>query len=50
MLGYDTRTDAEPSDALDQMARAGDTGDQAHRAIEDEASLVREFEDIAGAP
>jgi hypothetical protein len=46
VLGYDTKNDAELSAALDRMAAAGGTGDTAHRAIEDEASLIQEFDEI----
>lgn len=42
VLGYQTAG----SEGLDQLARAGDTGDTQHRAVEDEASLVAEFERI----
>lgn len=49
VLGYDTRTDATLSAALNRMAQAGGTGDSAHRAIENEASLIAAFEEIAGA-
>lgn len=46
VLGYDTQADGELSAALDRMAQAGNTGDQAHRPIDDEASLVQEFQEI----
>ena len=48
VLGYGTKSDPGLSAALDRMAVAGNTGDAAHRAIEDEASLVAAFEEIAG--
>lgn len=48
VLGYDTKNDRALAAALDQMAAVGDTGDTAHRPIEDEESLVREFDSIAG--
>src|SRR5262249_15194497 len=48
VLGYDTQNDATLREALDRMAKAGDTGDQMHRPINDEESLKREFDLIAG--
>jgi hypothetical protein len=48
VLGYDTKNDRALAEALDRMATAGDTGDMAHRPIEDQESLVREFDRIAG--
>jgi Mg-chelatase subunit ChlD len=48
VLGFGTKTDATLADALDRMAQAGDTGDTSHRAIEDEAQIVSEFQRIAG--
>lgn len=48
VLGYDTKNNAELSAALDRMAKAGNTGDTAHRPIEDEASLKQEFAEITG--
>lgn len=49
VLGYDTQSDAMLKAALDEMAKAGGTGDTQHRAIEDEASLVQEFRRILGS-
>jgi hypothetical protein len=46
VLGYDTQSDATLRSALDQMARAGGTGDTAHRAIENEAGLIAAFQQI----
>jgi len=48
VLGYDTKDDAQLAAALDMMAAVGDTGDTKHRPIEDQESLVREFDRIAG--
>jgi hypothetical protein len=48
VLGYDTQNDAALRDALDRMARAGGTGDRAHRPVGDEASLVSTFQSITG--
>jgi von Willebrand factor type A domain len=48
VLGYDTQNDATLRDALDRMARAGGTGDRAHRPVGDEASLVSTFQSITG--
>jgi len=48
VLGYDTQNDPALRMALDRMAVAGDTGDTAHRPINDQASLAKEFEQIAG--
>lgn len=47
VVGYDTQADAELKSALDMMARAGATGDDEHRAIEDEAGLIAAFQAIA---
>lgn len=49
VIGYNTKSDAQLSAALDRMAQAGDTGDKQHHAIEDGNALVAEFEKIAGA-
>jgi hypothetical protein len=46
VIGYDTQDDRELAEVLDLFAMHGDTG--THRAVEDEASLVREFQQIAG--
>ncbi len=43
VLGYQTAGTA----SLDELAKAGDTGDTQHRAVENEAGLVAEFERIA---
>lgn len=48
VLGYDTQNDASLRDALDRMARAGGTGDRAHRPVGDESSLVSTFQSITG--
>lgn len=48
VIGFSTKNVPNPAAALDPMANAGDTGDTAHRAVEDEAGLVTEFEEIAG--
>jgi len=42
VLGYQTAG----SEGLDELAKAGDTGDTQHRAVENEAALVAEFERI----
>jgi hypothetical protein len=46
VLGYDTQKDATLRSVLDQMARAGGTGDMAHRAIENESGLIIAFQQI----
>jgi hypothetical protein len=46
VLGYDTQKDATLRSVLDQMARAGGTGDSAHRAIENESGLITAFQQI----
>lgn len=46
VLGYDTQNDPQLKSALDRMAAAGGTGDTAHRAIEDENSLIDQFQQI----
>jgi Mg-chelatase subunit ChlD len=46
VVGYDTQNDAALRSALDQMARAGGTGDTAHRAIENESGLIAAFQQI----
>lgn len=46
VLGYDTQNDAALSATLDTLAAAGGTGEQRHRAIEDEQSLVAAFNEI----
>ena len=48
VLGYDTQNDPTLRDALDRMARAGGTGDNAHRPVGDEQSLVSTFQSITG--
>jgi Mg-chelatase subunit ChlD len=48
VLGFGTKTDPTLAAALDRMAQAGGTGDTSHRAIEDEAQIVSEFQRIAG--
>jgi hypothetical protein len=47
VIGYDTKNDATLAGVLDEMARRGNTGDAAHRPVEDEASLVAAFTQIA---
>jgi hypothetical protein len=49
VIGYNTKSDAQLSAALDRMAQAGGTGDTQHHAIEDGNSLLAEFQKIAGA-
>jgi hypothetical protein len=49
VLGYNTSSDASLRAALDQMARAGGTGDTAHRAIENEAGLIAAFQQITSS-
>jgi Mg-chelatase subunit ChlD len=49
VIGYNTKSDAQLSAALDRMAQAGGTGDKQHHAIEDGNSLLTEFQKIAGA-
>lgn len=46
VIGYDTKNDAAFSSLMDRFASHGGTG--MHRAVEDEASLIAEFEKIAG--
>jgi hypothetical protein len=46
VLGYDTQSDATLRANLDQMARAGGTGDTVHRAIENESGLIAAFQQI----
>jgi von Willebrand factor type A domain len=48
VLGYGTQSNATTKSALDQMARAGATGDTAHRPIENQASLISAFQQITG--
>jgi hypothetical protein len=48
VLGYGTQSNATTKAALDQMARAGGTGDTAHRPIENQASLIAAFQQITG--
>lgn len=48
VIGYNTKSDPQLSGALDRMAQAGNTGDTQHRAIEDEQSLLAQFQQIAG--
>jgi len=48
VLGYGTASNATTKASLDQMARAGATGDGAHRAIEDQSSLIATFQQITG--
>jgi len=43
VLGFGTKTDVNLSAALDSMAAAGGTGQKHHRAIEDDASLLKEL-------
>lgn len=52
VIGYGTKANTTLNGklrpALNQMAAAGGTGDTTHRAVEDEAGLVAEFQKIAG--
>jgi Mg-chelatase subunit ChlD len=48
VLGYGTQDDQGATDALNQMAKAGGTGDQAYRPINDEKGLLTEFQKITG--
>jgi Mg-chelatase subunit ChlD len=48
VLGYGTQDDQGATDALNQMARAGGTGDQAYRPINDEQGLLTVFQKITG--
>ncbi len=48
VVGYDTVSDADLSSTMDMMAAAGGTGDVQHRPVEDSASLLTTFEEIAG--
>jgi hypothetical protein len=48
VLGYGTQSNASTRSALDQMARAGMTGDSAHRPIENQAGLITAFQQITG--
>jgi len=48
VLGYGTQSNANTKAALDQMARAGATGDTTHRPIENQASLISAFQQITG--
>jgi hypothetical protein len=51
VIGYDTNTPGNEmlADVLDGFAQRGGTGDQAHRPVEDEASLTSALENIASA-
>jgi hypothetical protein len=46
VLGYDTQNDATLKGALDRMAQAGGTGDKAHRAVENEQTLVDQLRKV----
>jgi Mg-chelatase subunit ChlD len=46
VLGYDTQNDATLKGALDRMAQAGGTGDNTHRAVENQQTLVDQFRKI----
>ena len=46
VIGYDAKSDAKLASALTEFAQRGGTGD--YRAVEDEASLLTEFQKIAG--
>jgi hypothetical protein len=48
VLGYGTENNATTKAALDQVARAGGTGDSAHRPIENQAGLIAAFQQITG--
>jgi hypothetical protein len=47
VVGFGTQGDPQLKSALDAMAQAGGTGDQAHRPIEDEAGLLAAFREIS---
>jgi von Willebrand factor type A domain len=49
VLGYDARSDRQLVNALNQMAQAGGTGDQEFRPVNDQDSLLAEFQRITGA-
>lgn len=51
VIGYDTSGagNQQLAAVLDGFAQRGGTGDQQHRPVEDEASLLAEFERITGA-
>lgn len=51
VIGYDTSGpgNQQLAQVLDGFAQRGATGDQQHRPVEDEASLLAEFERITGA-
>lgn len=48
VIGYDTQG-TDLGLVLDQLAAAGNTGDVAHRPVEDELSLLNEFQSIAAS-
>jgi hypothetical protein len=48
VLGYDTLADPALVSALNEMAQAGGTGDQTFRPVDDQASLLAEFQRITG--
>jgi hypothetical protein len=48
VLGYDARSDRTLVDALNTMAKAGGTGDQTFRPVNDQPSLLAEFQRITG--
>jgi hypothetical protein len=48
VLGYDARSDRALVNALNEMAQAGGTGDQTFRPVNDQASLLAEFQRITG--
>jgi hypothetical protein len=48
VLGYDTERDPVLKPILDNLARAGGTGDTTHRAVDNEAGLTAAFRDITG--
>jgi hypothetical protein len=46
VIGYDTQSDAALAAVLDEFAQHG--GTMQHRPVEDEDTLIREFQEIAG--
>ncbi len=48
VIGYDTRATASLAVVLDEMARRGGTGEQQHREVTDEGSLLDAIAAIAG--
>lgn len=46
VMGYDTQSDPALKTTLDRLATVGGTGEQQHRPIEDEASLIAAFREL----